>query len=126
MVARTLGSRVAAVWASPPARAALLGLGCLAGAELGHALSLPTPEPAFAAIRPAAGVLLAALVLARRRFWPVALATACAASLASDVLLHHRPALVGLGLAAAACGEACLGAWLLGRFVGRPVTLARA
>lgn len=106
-------------------RAGLVGLAYLAGAELGHALSLKTHDQTFATLWPPAGLLLAALVQTRPGGWPALLLTACVANLASDVFLHDRAAAVSLGFCAANCGEACLGAWLLRRFLGQPLRLAR-
>jgi integral membrane sensor domain MASE1 len=105
--------------------AGVVGLGYFAGAELGHLLSLKVHDQAFATFWPPAGILLAALVLVRYGAWPVALLAACVANLASDVLLHEKSVPVSLGFFLANCGEACIGAWLLRRFVGVPFRLAR-
>lgn len=105
-------------------RAAVLGLICFAGAELGHGLSLKTQDQAFATFWPPAGLLLAALVLSAWRDWPALLLAAGGANLVSN-LLHGLAAPVSLGFCAANCGEACLGAWLLRRVVDLPFTLTR-
>src|SRR5262249_41635780 len=72
-----------------------------------------------------AGLLLAALVQSPYRSWPALLLAACGANLASNVLLHDMSVPVSLGFCVANCGDGCLGAWLLRRFVGTPLTLAR-
>jgi integral membrane sensor domain MASE1 len=113
------------IYASPIARAGIFGLAYFAAAELGHALSLKTQDKLFATFWPPAGLLLAALARTPCRTWPVLLLAACGANLASDVLLHGKSVPVSLGFCVANCGEACLGAWLLRRFVGMPLALAR-
>jgi integral membrane sensor domain MASE1 len=110
---------------SPTARAGVLALAYFAGAELGHVLSLQTLDQSFATFWPPAGLLLASLVLTPGRLWPLMLSAACSANLASDVLLHGKSVLVSLGFFVANGGEACIGAWLLCRFVGLPFTMAR-
>lgn len=105
--------------------AAVIGLGYFAGAELGHALSLKIPDQLFATFWPPAGLLLAVLVLTRYSMWPVILLATSVAGLASDALLHGKSLPVCLGFSVANCGEACIGAWLLRRFVGVPFRLAR-
>jgi integral membrane sensor domain MASE1 len=120
-----LHALVRIIRASMAARAVVFGLAYLAGAELGHALSLKSPDHVFATFWPPAGILLAALMLSPSRRWLPFLAAACLANLASDVLLHGKALAVSLGFCVAHCGEACLGAWLLRRFVGVPFTLSR-
>jgi integral membrane sensor domain MASE1 len=112
-------------WTSPTVRAGVFGLAYFAGAELGQALSLKTQGQVFATFWPPAGLLLATLVQTRYRYWPGMLLAACSANLVSDVLLHVKSVPVGLGFCLANSGEACLGAWLLRRFVGMPIKLAR-
>lgn len=111
--------------ASLIAAAVVLGLGYFACAELGHALSLKSQDQHFATFWPAAGLLLAMLVRAPGSRWPILLLAAGLANLTSDVLLHSRPVLVGLGFCLANCGEACIGALLLRWVLGQPVTLTR-
>lgn len=111
--------------ASTTARTGAFALAYFAGAEVGHVLSFRAEDQAFAGFWPPAGLFLATLVLTRFRLWPVMLLAACGANLASDVLLHERSVLVSLGFCAANCAEACIGAWLLRRFVGMPITLTR-
>lgn len=106
-------------------RAGLLALGYLAGAEIGHGLSVKSLEQAFAGFWPPAGILLAALVLSPVRTWPWMMAAACGANLISDVLLHGQTVATSLGFCTANCVEAGIGAGLLRRFVGRPITLRR-
>ncbi len=110
---------------SPAARSIVFGLAYFGGAELGHTFSLHSQDQSFATFWPPAGILLAALVQSPRRGWPLLLAAACAANLSSNMLVHGKSVLVALGFCVANCGEACLGAWLLGRFVGLPLTLTR-
>jgi integral membrane sensor domain MASE1 len=96
-----------------------------AGAELGHAVSLMPDVSAFATCWPPAGLLLAVLVLSRPRDWPTLLLAACAASLASDILMHGQSFTLSLGCFVARGAEACLGAALIRRVVGLPITMAR-
>jgi integral membrane sensor domain MASE1 len=119
---RTLVERT---FASTTARIGAFGLAYFGGAELGHVLAFRAADQAFAGFWPPAGLFLAALLLTGFRLWPAMLLAACAANLASDVLVHDRSVLVSLGFCAANCAEACIGAWLLRRFVGLPITLAR-
>jgi integral membrane sensor domain MASE1 len=102
----------------------VFGLVYFAGAELGHGLSLKTPEQTFATFWPPAGLLLAALVQTRFRSWPTLLLIAGVANLTSDGL-RQQSLLVSLGFCVAHGVQACLGAWLLRRFAGRPLTLTR-
>jgi len=106
--------------------ALLLGLGILAGAEIGHLLSLQVEGQSFATCWPPAGLLLAALILSPYRMWPICLAAACVANLVSDVLIHDKTVQVSLGFCLANCGEACIGAWALRHVIGFQGTLARA
>lgn len=115
----------AVVRTSLAVRAGLLGLGYLAGAEIGHALTLRTAEQAFATFWPPAGMLLAALAVSPYRAWGWMLGAACAANLVSDVGLHGKALVVSLGFCTANGAEACLSAWLLRRYVGQPITLGR-
>lgn len=119
-----LGAGIVGIWASPLTRAVGLGVGCFLGAELGQLLSLNTADRSFATFWPPAGLLLAALVLTPYRSWPGVLAAAGVATLASNAL-HDKPLPVNLGFCVANGAEACAGAWLVRRFVGRPVTLTR-
>ena len=95
----------------------------LALAELGHFLSFKVQDQAITTIRPAAGLFLAALAWSKYSLWPAVLAAACGANLVSDVLLHDQSVPVSLGFFVANCGEACIGAWLLRRFIRLPLTL---
>ena len=113
------------IHASTLACAGVFGLTYFAGAELGHFLSFKAHDQDIASFWPPAGLLVATLVLSRGRFWPLCLLAASVANFASDVLVHNKPMLVSIGFCVANCGEACLGAWLLRRFVGLPFTLTR-
>jgi integral membrane sensor domain MASE1 len=113
------------ICASVTARAVVFGLAYLVTAEVGHLLSRRGPEQRFAIFWPPAGLFLAVLVLNRVRSWPAFLVAALGANLTSEVLLQGRPATVGLGFYLANASEACLGAWLLRRFVGLPLALTR-
>ena len=112
-------------WTSTAARALLLGLAYLAGAELGHALSFKDHDQALATFWPPSGILVAALVLSGWRSWPAMLLAAAVANLASNVLLHDRPLLVSMGFLVADGVEACVGAWGLRRLVGLSPALRR-
>ncbi len=109
---------------SSAAQAGALAIAYFAGAELGHALSFEVPGQSFATFWPPAGLLIAALVLTRPPRWGTLLLAACAANAASDVLLHGKSVAVSLGFCLANCSEACLGAWLIQRFVGLSCPLA--
>src|SRR5690348_289078 len=113
--------RLRDVWTAPTVRAALVGLGCLLGAECGHLLSFTSQDRTLAIFWPPAGLLLAVLALTRYRLWPAFLLSAAAAMFASSAL-HQQSLPVALGFCVASAAEACLGAWLLRRCVGRPVT----
>ncbi|WP_165982306.1 PAS domain-containing protein [Dankookia rubra] len=95
----------------PLALALIFGMAYLAAALLGHALTLRSVE--VASFWPAAGLYLAALLLAPPRRWPMLIAAATAANLASDVLVLGRPPLLVLGFALANALEALAGASLV-------------
>jgi integral membrane sensor domain MASE1 len=107
------------------ARVGFFTAACLAAAELGHLLSVPTQGWAVAAIWPPSGLLLGTLVLVDRRRWAAWLLAASGAIVVSGVVLHHQRLLVSLGFCAAYALEACIGASLLQRVVDKPFTMAR-
>lgn len=110
----------------PLARAGFFTLAYFAAAEFGHFLTSKAEDQSIATFWPPAGIFVATFVLtARRSSWPLIVAAACGASLASDVFMHGKSVLVSLGFCLANSAEACIGAWLLRRFVGLPLTLAR-
>ena len=111
--------------ASSAAKAGLVGLCYLAATEAGHFLSFRSQDQVLVTLWPPAGLLLAVLVLTRYRSWPAMLLAASTARLISDVMVHDLPVWVSLGFAAANFAEASLGAWLLRRFEGTPITLTR-
>jgi integral membrane sensor domain MASE1 len=119
---RVIGERICA---TPAVRVGAFGLAYFAGAELGHLLSFKDQGQAFATFWPPSGLFLAALVLSGLRLWPALLLAAFVANLASDVLRHDKSVPVSLGFCVANSLEACLGAWLLRRFVGTPLRLTR-
>jgi integral membrane sensor domain MASE1 len=115
---------VAAIGTSRLVLGMIFGLACFAAAELGFLLSYQGWDRVFVTFWPPAGLLLAALVLCRNSSWPSLLLGAFAALLLSN-LLNGKSLPVSLGYCGANCGEAWLGAWLLVRSVGRPLTLSR-
>ena len=70
---------------------------------------------------PSAGVTLAALVLTRRRYWPLLLAVVAVAEVAVD-LQHHQTIPMALGFATANVVEPFVGAVLLRRYFRREMT----
>ena len=114
------------VCASLVARAGVFAALYFAGAELGHFLSYQADGQTCASFSPPAGIFLATLVLTTNRWsWPAFVLAACIANLTSNALLHDQSVAVSLGFCLASSGEACIGAWLLRRFVGLPFTLTR-
>jgi signal transduction histidine kinase/CheY-like chemotaxis protein/integral membrane sensor domain MASE1 len=92
------------------------------GAELGYALSLgPTVGGTF---WPPAGVSLAVFLAAPRRDWPLLLCAGLAANYLSD-LLHGQTLPASIGFAITNLGQPLLGAVVLRRILGAPVTLTR-
>lgn len=103
----------------------VFGLAYFVGAELGHFLSLSSLDSDVATTWPPAGLLVAALTLTAPARWHAFLLASCIANLASDVIFHQKPVLVGLGFWLANASEACLGAYLLRRFRAVPLCLSR-
>ena len=106
---------------SRPLRIALVGVGYFALARAGL-IFIQQPE-GIAALWPAAGYLLAVLLVADRRDWAALLGAAAVGGLAAN-LTQGTGAGVSLGFAVANCGESLLAAWLLERTVHRPFSLA--
>lgn len=93
----------------------LFGVAYLGCAELGYLLASLCDYSIF---WPASGLSLVVLARnGRRRRMGLALAILLASTL-SELLIHQRPFLVGLGYATANLIEPLLGVWLLERFVG--------
>ena len=103
-------------------RALSLGVAYFAGAELGHALSFPSPVATF---WPPSGLYLAALMLTVPRTWPVMCLAAVLASLVSDVFVHGQTMRVGLGYGLASTIEAASGALLIGHLVQGSIVFQR-
>ena len=103
-------------------RLLLFGVAYFVGAVIGERLSIQ-PE-SFAPFWPPAGIFLAALLLSERRHWPWVLLPGLAAHLGSE-LLHGKSPLLGTAFFVGGAVEAYLGAWLLQRWVGSPLTLRR-
>ena len=97
-------------------RAGVTALAYLLAAELGHQLSFDAIP--FASFWPASGVLLAALVLSPRQWWPLMILWAMAANHFSNVVLHGQNAYLSLFFLLANAGESLCAA-LLVRFVTR-------
>jgi signal transduction histidine kinase len=106
-------------WAHPVGLAVLVGGLYALGAELPFWF-LRSPA-AGAPFFPSAGVTLAALVLTRRRDWPLLLAVVAVAEVAVD-LQHHQTVPMALGFAAANVVEPLIGAVLLRRYFRREMT----
>lgn len=120
---RMITNRIDKFCASLTVRAAAIGLAYFVAAELGHLLSVKASDQLFATFWPPAGLLLATLVLNEWRVWPAMLLAASGANLASNTL-HGISLPVNLAFCLANGTEACIGAWLLRRYVGMPITLA--
>jgi integral membrane sensor domain MASE1 len=112
----TTDSRVAVL------RAAGFAVAYFGGAELGYALSLgPAVGGTF---WPPAGISLAVFLAVPRRDWPLLLCAGIVANFASD-LLHGQTLPASIGFAIANLGQPLLGAVLVRRVLGAPVTLTR-
>jgi signal transduction histidine kinase len=115
----TTSARRLPKWADPVGLAVLVGGLYALGAELPFwFLSSPAAGAPFF---PSAGVTLAALVLTRRRHWPLLLAVVAVAEVAVD-LQHHQTVPMALGFAAANVVEPLIGAVLLQRYFRREMT----
>jgi PAS domain S-box-containing protein len=91
-----------------------------ASARLGYALAIPN---GVVTLWPPAGVTLGLLLRARNRDWPAIALGAMAGSVLSDLVSDYP---IGLALAAACAnvGESLVAAWLVSRWLGRPVELS--
>jgi len=106
-------------WARPVGLAVVVGGLYALGAELPFwFLSSPAAGAPFF---PSAGVTLAALVLTRRRDWPLLLAAVAIAEVAVD-LQHNQTVPMALGFASANVVEPLIGAALLRRYFRREMT----
>jgi signal transduction histidine kinase len=106
-------------WARPVGLAVVVGGLYALGAELPFwFLSSPAAGAPFF---PSAGVTLAALVLTRRRDWPLLVAAVAIAEVAVD-LQHNQTVPMALGFAAANVVEPLIGAVLLRRYFRREMT----
>lgn len=76
----------------------------------------------IAAIWPAEGIFLSALLLSRRELWPWLAGTLFIADLIAE-LLAGTPVPVSIVFSLSLTGSAVLSAWLLQRFAGRSITL---
>jgi PAS domain S-box-containing protein len=95
--------------------AAAAGIGYFLGARAGYALQIPG---GIAALWPPAGIMLALLVLTRRREWPAVIAGGWLGSLASDVYSGF-PLTFAVSAASANLFESVVAAWVLVRVVGQ-------
>jgi two-component system, cell cycle sensor histidine kinase and response regulator CckA len=116
-------SRAASGRPLPPLlRAGLIALLFLLFAALSRLLVV---EPlGIAPIWPPGGLLLAALLLIERRAWAETLAAVFFANAVAN-LATGSPPLTAAGFALANCAEAGLGASLLRRYLGQPISLSR-
>src|SRR5262249_4992309 len=115
----TTSARRLPTWADAVGLAVVVGGLYALGAELPFWF-LRSPA-AGAPFFPSAGVTLAALVLTRRRYWPLLLALVAVAEVAVD-LQHHQTVPMALGFAAANVVEPVIGAVLLRRYFRREMT----
>jgi PAS domain S-box-containing protein len=88
------------------------------------AFQFPDSFGLVAAIWPAAGVALAALLLSPRRQWPALLGCLFAAGMAAN-LTTTRPMLASVGFMVANIGETAASAWLITRLGGDHIRFAR-
>ena len=88
------------------------------------AFQFPESFGLVAAISPAAGVALAALLLSPRRLWPVLLGCLFMAGLAAN-LTTPRPFSASLGFMFANICETAASAWLITRFCGEQIRFVR-
>lgn len=88
------------------------------------ALLVPDSAGVLAAIWPAGGIGLAALLLNPRSLWPALLGVMFTVGLGAN-FLAGRPFLAGLGFMLASLAETGLSAWLLTRLCGPRVTFGR-
>ena len=115
----TMSARRLPKWADPIGLVVLVGGLYALGAELPFWF-LRSPA-AGAPFFPSAGVTLVALVLTRRRYWPLLLAGVAVAEVTVD-LQHHQTIPMALGFAAANVVEPFIGAVLLRRYFRREMT----
>ncbi|MBT5017438.1 MAG: response regulator [Planctomicrobium sp.] len=94
--------------------AAFLGFGYLFLAELGKFISFSNLP--FATFWPAAGLYFCVLAKSPFKSWPILIASAVAANLVSDVLIHQLSIAVSIGFCLANTCTAILGA-LISRFL---------
>lgn len=112
-------------WESWPlaVRAGVFALAYFGAACLGEVLSFR--EQDFSTFWPPSGLMLAALLLHRKREWPVLFATALAASVAFEWTIHHHHAGIGMAFATGNFLQGALGAWALKRWGGGTPSLRR-
>ncbi|MDG4553423.1 MAG: MASE1 domain-containing protein [Candidatus Competibacter sp.] len=110
-----------------PSRKDFLYLGCVAMIYFFVArlsLSLVLESEGIAAIWPPSGIFLASLLLCRHELRPWLVGVLFVINLVAE-LLAGTPLHVGFIYALALTGDAVLGAWLLLRFVGEPITFTQ-
>jgi PAS domain S-box-containing protein len=105
-------------WSDDILRLALIGLAYFAANKI--ALLFPDAERVLAAVWPAAGVGLAALLLSPRKSWPRVLAVIFVAGNIAN-LVSGRPLLNSLCFMTANCLESYGSAWLITRWCGENV-----
>lgn len=88
------------------------------------ALLFPDAEQILAAVWPAAGIGLAALLLSPRRLWPALLAAIFLAGNAAN-LVSGRPLVNSLGFMTANVMESYCCAWVMARFCGEGIRFKR-
>ncbi|HYZ23712.1 MAG TPA: MASE1 domain-containing protein, partial [Rhodopila sp.] len=108
LLLRRLNTRFVLHW---PVMALVFGLAYFAAITLGQATSLRPST--IATFWPAAGLYVAALLLAAPRRWPALIAAAACTNLTCEVLMLGKPIAMVLGFAAANALEALTGAVLI-------------
>ncbi len=110
--------------ASPPAAAAAYGV--LHFIAVGCGLALQIEPPSFAVFWPAAGTLLAALLLYPPRDWAWLIAAAVAAEIGANLLLAPQISLTAAATLSVVSGlEAFAGAYFVRRIVGERINFGR-
>ena len=100
---------------------AIVALLSVIGAEIGRLIVVPVGGLMFPVLWPPVGALLAGLLLSDRERWPRQIAVACAAMLASLVVLHGRQWTSSIALTLVFGVEACIANWLVRR---RPMAIS--
>jgi integral membrane sensor domain MASE1 len=104
---------------------AIVALLTLAGAEIGRVIVVPVGDLVFPVLWPPVGGLLAVLLLSERDRWARQIGAACAAMLASLVVLHGRQWSSSIVLTLVFGVEAWVANWVVRRQLAGPFALNR-